>query len=258
MPLADPTTLPLAAEDVSVEFGGLPVLRNVSIAVAAGEAVALLGGNGSGKSTLVRSLLGLVPARRGWIELFGQPLRSFTDWAAVGYVPQRSGVGLSGATVKEIVTSGRLAHRTPFVPPRSADRRAVSSALESVGLAGTANAEMAQLSGGQQQRVLIARALAGEPRLLLLDEPTAGVDLEHQDVLASVLADLIRSGTAVLVVLHELGALASVVHRAVVLQGGRVVHDGALEEVRGHQRHSGHEIEQPVGRRRLLDGTVER
>lgn len=237
----------LQASDLTVELGGLPVLRGISLAVHRGETVALLGGNGSGKSTLVRALLGLTPLRRGSVELFGQPLSRFRDWSSIGYVPQRSTINLTRAKVNEIVGSGRLGHRLPFVPPRARDRAAIIQALDVVGLADRANAEMQHLSGGQQQRVLIARALAAEPRLLVLDEPTAGVDLEHQQILAEVLTGLLRRGMAILVVLHEIGPLTPLVGRAVVLRDGRVVHDGELSrsstEFADHHRteHGGHE-----------------
>jgi zinc transport system ATP-binding protein len=230
----------LTAEDLSVELGGLPVLRGISLSVHSGETVALLGGNGSGKSTLVRALLGLAPLRRGSVRLFGTDLRRFRDWSRIGYVPQRSTINLTRAKVNEIVGSGRLGHRSPFLPPRRADRSAVQEALEVVGLADRAKAEMQNLSGGQQQRVLIARALAARPRLLVLDEPTAGVDLEHQQILADVLTGLLRRGLAILVVLHELGPLSPLVDRAIVLREGRVVHDGALPRAERHDHGAGH------------------
>ncbi|MBO0811165.1 MAG: ABC transporter ATP-binding protein [Microlunatus sp.] len=237
----------LRADDVSVELGGLPVLRGISLTVHGGETVALLGGNGSGKSTLVRSLLGLTPLRRGRVELFGTGIGDFRRWSRVGYVPQRSTINLTRAKVIEIVGSGRLGHRPPFLPPTREDRQAIREALEVVGLSDRAATEMQHLSGGQQQRVLIARALATRPELLVLDEPTAGVDLEHQRALADVLAELLRRGMAILVVLHEIGPLAPLVGRAIVLREGRVVHDGDLprsaSELHDHHRieHGGHE-----------------
>ena len=248
----------LQAADVSVELGGLPVLRGVDLTVRPGEAVALLGGNGSGKSTLVRALLGLTPVSRGTVQLFGTPLRRFRGWAKVGYVPQRSTTGFNGAKVREVVAAGRLAHRRPFVPQRAADRAAVARALRAVDLAERAGEDVGVLSGGQQQRVLIARALAGEPELLVLDEPTAGVDLAHQEVLTAVLADLVAAGTAVLVVLHEIGSLGDLVDRGVVLREGRVALDGPLDELR--HRHAvdlGHHEPEP-SEPHWLDGTVGR
>ncbi|GAA2109653.1 metal ABC transporter ATP-binding protein [Microlunatus panaciterrae] len=243
------------AEDLTVQLGGLPVLRGVSLTVHQGEAVALLGGNGSGKSTLVRSLLRLTPIERGRVELFGTEQSQFTQWSRIGYVPQRSPVGLSRAKVKEVVGSGRLGRRRPFLPASAADRAAVRAALETVRLADRADDELTHLSGGQQQRVLIARALVGEPELLVLDEPTAGVDLEHQQILADVLATLLDRGLAVLVVLHEVGPLSPLIHRAVVLREGRVIHDGTLPEALHSHVDDLHEYEPPL-RAHWLDGAV--
>lgn len=226
----------LAGSDLTVERGGLPVLRGVNISVRAGEAVALMGGNGSGKSTLVRALLGLLPYRSGEVLVFGSPLGEFRDWSRIGYVPQRSPALLGGSKVKEVVAAGRLARRRLFRPLSAVDRDAVRDAVAVVGLSDQLNADIARLSGGQQQRVLVARALAGEPDLLVLDEPTSGVDLEHQRVLAEVLADLLTQGTSVLVVLHEVGPLGRLLDRAVVLSDGRVVHDGPLGDLGQHRQ----------------------
>jgi len=153
----------LAADDLTVELGGLPVLRGVSLSVGAGEGVALMGGNGSGKSTLVRALLGLLPHQRGAVQLFGLPLRSFRQWSRVGYVPQRSIALLGGSKVKEVVAAGRLAHRRPFRPLGRGDREAIHEAIGLVGLSDQLNTDIAALSGGQQQRVLVA----AEPTLVL-------------------------------------------------------------------------------------------
>ncbi len=248
------TTPAIAAEDLSVELGGLPVLRGVGLIVRPGEAVTLLGGNGSGKSTLVRALLGLTPHERGTVRLFGTELGRFSDWKRIGYVPQRSTAALSNALVREVVASGRLAHRAPFLPPRRGDREATATALETVGMADRAGDELRRLSGGQQQRVLIARALATQPDLLVLDEPNAGVDLEHQQVLADVLTDLVGSGIAVLVVLHEVGPLGGLIDRAIVLREGRVVHDGPLGSLGQDHHHHGHHAGQPDDL--LLGGTL--
>jgi zinc transport system ATP-binding protein len=232
----------LEADDLTVELGGLPVLRGVSLSVRAGEAVALLGGNGSGKSTLVRALLGLLPHQRGAVRLFGSPLRGFRQWSHVGYVPQRSVALLGGSKVKEVVAAGRLADRRLFRPLSRGDREAIHDAIGLVGLSEQLNTDISVLSGGQQQRVLVARALAGNPDLLVLDEPTSGVDIEHQRVLGDVLAKRLSAGTAVLVVLHDVGPLSDLIDRAVVLSDGRVVHDGPLGDLgQHHRRLGGHE-----------------
>lgn len=207
-----------------LEFSGRPVLRDLELTVEAGEVVALLGENGSGKSSLVRAVLGLNRLTRGSVRLFGEPLESFADWARVGYVPQRS-TASSGvpATVAEVVASGRLARRRPFLPRSRADRLAVADALDAVGLADRAGDPISTLSGGQQQRALIARSLAGEPELFLLDEPTAGVDAINQRALADALRQLVDRGTTLVVVLHELGELAGLIDRTVTICDGRAV-----------------------------------
>jgi zinc transport system ATP-binding protein len=245
----------LAAEDLSVELGGLPVLRGITMSVRAGEAVALLGGNGSGKSTLVRALLGLVPVQRGTVKLFGTSRPAFRDWSRIGYMPQRSAAALSGAKVKEVVAAGRLSRRPPFVPPRPDDRAAVAHALATVGLTERAGDRLSELSGGQQQRVLLARALAGQPELLVLDEPTAGVDLASQAALTDTLTELVRGGAALVVVLHEVGWLAGLLDRGVVLREGRMVYDGPLGELGRSVEHRHHpEVPEPG----WLDGAIER
>jgi zinc transport system ATP-binding protein len=245
----------LAATDLSVELGGLPVLRGVTVTVRAGEAVALLGGNGSGKSTLVRAMLGLVPIQRGSVQLFGTALPAFRRWSRIGYMPQRSAAGLSGAKVKEVVAAGRLARRPPFVPPRPEDRAAVARALATVGLTNRAGDRLSELSAGQHQRVLLARALAGQPELVVLDEPTAGVDLASQAALSATLVELVRGGAALVVVLHEVGLLAGLLDRAVALREGRIVYDGPLGDLGRPAVHEHHpEVPEPG----WLDGAIGR
>jgi zinc transport system ATP-binding protein len=223
---ADLTPTVIAAEDLTVELGGLPVVRGISMTVRPGEAVALLGGNGSGKSTLVRALLGLLPISRGDVRLFNQPLAEFRQWSRIGYVPQRTSATHGDATVEEVVATGRLALRRPFVPSRRSDRSAVIEALRLVDLLDHRRSDIRRLSGGQQQRALIARGLAGAAELLILDEPTAGVDLEHQRMLAAVIGQRLERGLTVVAVLHEVGALGPLLDRAVVLRDGRIVGDG--------------------------------
>ncbi|MCX4749082.1 metal ABC transporter ATP-binding protein [Kitasatospora sp. NBC_01287] len=217
-------------------LGGRPVLRGLDLSVAAGEVVALLGPNGSGKSTTVRAVVGTVPLRSGERELFGVPGARFRAWHRLGYVPQ-CGTAAGGvpATVREVVATGRLA-RHGLRPPRRRDKAAVAAALEAVGLLPLAGDPVAELSGGQRRRVLIARALAGAPELLVMDEPTAGVDLASQQVLAETLRREAARGTAVLLVLHELGPLAPLIDRAVPLREGRVA---GQETPADHENRSG-------------------
>ncbi len=221
------TVPPIQLTDGAVAIAGRPVLRGIELTVETGEFVALLGANGSGKSTLVRALTGLRPLARGELRLFGTPLADFDQWQRIGFVPQRSGAA-SGvpASVREVVSSGRLARRRLLRPLGAADRRAVADAIALVGLSDRAGDGVGTLSGGQQQRVLIARALAGDPELFFLDEPTAGVDLHHQQVLADALGTLKQRGSTVVLVAHELGPLAPLVDRAVVMKDGRISYDG--------------------------------
>jgi zinc transport system ATP-binding protein len=232
--------------NAAVAYAGREVLHGVSLDVGAGEVVAILGANGSGKSTLVRAVLGLVPVTAGRIDLFGVPRSRFRDWARIGYVPQRMGAG-SGvpATVGEVVASGRLARRGLFRPRRAADRAAVLAALSDVGLAGRIGHPVATLSGGQQQRTLIARALAAEPDLLILDEPTAGVDAASQEAFAATLSRFRGRGGTILLVAHELGSLEPLIDRAVVVHDGRIAHDGGVPMPAGHHAEPGHDHVHP-------------
>lgn len=223
-----PVTPVLRAEAVNTWLDDTHVLHDVSLTIDPGEVVALLGGNGSGKTTLLRTLLGLVPHASGEISLFGTPLSGFREWPRVGYVPQRTRLQVPSATVKEIVMLGRLSRRSLFRPSTQRDEKAVSQALERVGMSGSEAHPMAHLSGGQQQRVLIARALVGHADLLILDEPLAALDVRTQVSLARLLGQLHDQGVTILTVLHELGAMESMLTRGVVLQNGRIIHDGPL------------------------------
>lgn len=236
----------VSVRHAAVSYGGRAVLHDVTLDVPAGRVVAILGANGSGKSTLIRTILGLVPLAAGTIELFGTPQRRFRQWARIGYVPQRMGAG-SGvpATVGEVVASGRLARRGIFRPPGAADRAAVRAALEDVGLLDRIGDPVSTLSGGQQQRTLIARALAGRPDLLVLDEPTAGVDAASQDAFAAALRHFGGAGGTILLVAHELGPIEPLVDRAVVVHDGRIAYEGAVPEPAGHHAQPGHDHVHP-------------
>jgi zinc transport system ATP-binding protein len=215
--------------DAVVALGERTVLHGVDLTVSPGEVVTLLGANGSGKSTLVRAAIGLIPMVSGEVKLFGTPLPKFRQWSRIGYVPQRT-TAASGvpATVREVVSSGRLSRRRLFWPASRDDRAAIDRAIELGGLTDRADESVATLSGGQQQRVLIARAAATEPDLLVLDEPNAGVDRQSQEAFARALRTFVASGRAIVLVLHEMGPLAPLVNRGVVLDAGRVVHDGPV------------------------------
>lgn len=247
------TSSVLSTDDLTVVLGAVPVVRRVSLAVRPGEFVALLGANGSGKSTLVKATLGLLPLRRGEVRLFDTPLGHFRDWKRVGYVPQRSSVSTQQASVREVVASGRLARRRPFALPGRGERAQVDAALTRVDLLDRAGRATTTLSGGQQQRALVARALVGDPELLVMDEPFAGVDHANQRAIADAVGTAVAGGAAALVVLHELGPFEQLIDRVVVMSDGLVVHDGPPDE--GH-RTAGHEHTHPETRR-WFHGTFE-
>jgi len=227
----------LAVRDASVTLEGRPVLRHVDLEVTEGETVALLGANGSGKSTLVRAAIGLVPLNDGRVELFGTPLPKFREWRRLGYVPQQSRAAAGvPATVQEVVMSGRLSRRPLAGLASQSDHDAVTGAVARVGLVDRMRSPLAELSGGQQQRVLIARALAGDADLLVMDEPTSGVDHDNQESLAELIGGLVNEGASVLLVAHELGPMRSLVDRVVVLGEGRVVSTGGVNAA-VHEEH---------------------
>ncbi|MFD9287748.1 metal ABC transporter ATP-binding protein [Streptomyces sp. NPDC060030] len=235
----------ISMRGATATLGARAVLRGVDLTVHRGEVVALLGANGSGKSTAVRSVIGQVPLTGGTVELFGTPLRRFRGWSRVGYVPQRTtAAGGVPATIREVVSSGRLS-RTKLGLPGRTDRAAVDRAIELVGLSDRAKDSVNALSGGQHQRVLIARALASEPEVLIMDEPMAGVDLASQEILATTLREQVAGGATVLLVLHELGALEPLIDRAIVLRDGCVMHDGPPPEAVGQHALPGHDHVHP-------------
>jgi zinc transport system ATP-binding protein len=220
------------AAGVSFAYGRQAVLEDVDLTVRAGEFVALVGPNGSGKSTLLRVLLGSLQPSGGEVRLFGRPPSLVPDRWRVGYVPQRPILDSEvPATVAEIVTAGRLSRRGWWRVLRRGDRDAVTHALESVGLGGLADKPLNELSGGQQQRAFIARAFAGDPDLLVLDEPIAGVDAESQRRFRGSLTHLIAEhGAGVLLVSHELSAVAPDLDRVIVLKR-KVLFDGPPAEL---------------------------
>jgi zinc transport system ATP-binding protein len=229
--------VPVAVELRGVLFayeGGPPVLADVDVAVTEGEFVAVAGPNGGGKTTLVRVVLGLERPAAGDALLFGEPAHRFSRRATLGYLPQRAVLGTDApVTVREVVAAGRLAAGGLLGPLRRRERAIVASAIADVGLEALADAPLATLSGGQQQRAFIAKALAGEPSLLVLDEPTTGVDVDAQEALAALLARLHRDRrVTVLYVSHEFGAVEHVVDRLLLVRGG-IVFDGPPRDLPG-------------------------
>ena len=213
---------------------GTRVLENVSLRIEAGEFVAIAGPNGGGKTTLVRVALGLERPLAGLASLFGEQAHACSQRRTLGYLAQRSKLGTDApATVREVVSAGRLAAGRLLGPLGRRERALVDAAIERVGLGERASSPLHALSGGQQQRAFIAKALAAEPSLLVLDEPTAGVDAEAQEALAELLAGLHDElGTTILYVSHEFGAVERHVERLLLVRG-TIVFDGPPTDLPG-------------------------
>jgi ABC-type Mn2+/Zn2+ transport system ATPase subunit len=195
---------------VTLGYGGAPVLRDVSFALAPGAFAGIVGPSGAGKTTLLRALLGGVPAVRGRVEVAGRTVPAGRPAAGIGYVPQVQSVNWHfPITVAELVLLGRAMRSGPWPWPRRQDRDAAARVLDRLGIAHLGGRQIRELSGGQQQRAFLARALLAEPRLLLLDEPTSGVDIKTRDEILHLLAEINAGGVTVLLSTHELNAVAA-------------------------------------------------
>lgn len=210
------------------------VLNGLDFTVEAGEVLGVFGPNSAGKTTLLRLLCGTLVPAAGEIQLFGRPL---PEWPrrelarTVALVPQEAAVAFP-YTVLEVVLMGRYPHGGGFGLPGSADLAAAEAALVPTDLTHLARAPVTDLSGGERQRVMLARALAQAPRLLLLDEPTAHLDLAHQaEVLACIAALNREAGLTVILVSHDLNVAPGLCHRALLLRAGEVLRLGAVKEV---------------------------
>lgn len=218
----------VVASGIRFAYGrGPAALDDVDLVVERGEFVGIAGPNGGGKTTLIRVLVGLERPAAGRVELFGKAPDRAHRGSRVGYLPQRVVLGLDAPiTVRELVTAGRTPLRGLLRPLSSDDRSAVDEAIERVGLTVSAHRPLQTLSGGQRQRAFIAKALAGEPELLILDEPTTGVDAQAQEALAALLDRLRRQlGVTILYVSHEFGAIEPHVERLVVVRR-TIIFDG--------------------------------
>jgi zinc/manganese transport system ATP-binding protein/zinc transport system ATP-binding protein len=217
--------------EVSCGYGGEPVIRDVSLQIPAGQFVGLIGPSGAGKTTLVRAMLGAVPHVSGTVAVGGRMVLPERPPETVGYVPQVEIVDWTfPATVQDVVMMGRVARMGVLPWPSRHDRRAAAAVLARLGIGGLERRHIRDLSGGQQQRVFLARALIGEPRILILDEPTASVDVKTRDDILHLLVELNRAGVTIVMTTHELNAVAAhlpwvvCVNRTVTAQGppGRV------------------------------------
>lgn len=220
-------------ERVTVQYRELVVLEDVTLRVMAGDFLAIIGPNGSGKTTLLRTALGLTLPQSGTVRLFGKTPSELTgrDWGRVGYVPQASQIDPRfPIRVLDVVMMGRFGQVGLFRRPRARDREAARLALDRVGMAELSGRQIGRLSGGQRQRVLVARALATEPELMILDEPTTGVDVGTTEGLFELLEGFHREGMTVVVVSHDVGVVAQRVDQ-VACMNRRLVAHGRPEDV---------------------------
>lgn len=217
----------LEVKDVSFSYNGVPILNHISFSVRAGEYLGIFGPNGGGKTTLLKIILGLLKPTSGEVIIFGKNLEAFKEHFLIGYVPQHMGRTDYNfpATVEEVVKSGRTAKIGLFKRFNKEDRHAVQQAMEIADVVNYKNQLISKLSGGERQRVFIARALAGNPKILILDEPTVGVDTPSQEKFYTFLQDLNHKwGLTIIIVSHDIDIVADEVKCILCLNRGLVCH----------------------------------
>jgi zinc/manganese transport system ATP-binding protein len=216
--------------DVTCGYNGTPILHRINLSIAAGQLTGIVGPSGAGKSTLLRAVLGQLRLHHGAVSVIGEPVRGRPP-AGVGYVPQLETIDWNfPVTVEEVVLMGRAATSGIWPWPSRADRRAMSELLDRLGILPYAHRQIRDLSGGQQQRVFLARALMRSPRLLLLDEPTTGVDIKTRHDVLHLLRELHESGVTIMLTTHDLNAVATHLPHVVCLNH-TVVAQGKPSEV---------------------------
>ncbi|WP_010678141.1 metal ABC transporter ATP-binding protein [Bacillus timonensis] len=222
----------LTIKDLSYRYDNQTVLENIHLVVPSGSFLAIVGPNGSGKTTLLKSILGLVKLQKGSIELFGTPISKFKDWTRIGFVSQKANSFNSGfpATVFEVVSSGLTAKLGLFRFFKHEHKKKVIEALQSVGMEKFLYRNIGELSGGQQQRVFIARSLVSEPDLLILDEPTVGVDAQTVQTFYNMLEDINKKkGITLILVTHDVGTISDKVSHVACLNKHLHFHGSAKE-----------------------------
>lgn len=204
---------------LSFQYGTRSVLENINLQVKKGSFLGLVGPNGSGKSTLLKCILGLLQPNKGEITLFGQPINKFNHWEKIGFVSQKANSFNSGfpASVFEVVSMGLFGKVGLFRFLTKQHKEKVREVIELVGMTEYTKQNIGELSGGQQQRVFIARALVSDPELLILDEPTVGVDIRSANNFYSMLSDLNKKGITLLLVTHDVTAMTEHVNAVACL-----------------------------------------
>ncbi|MCB1333655.1 MAG: manganese/iron ABC transporter ATP-binding protein [Roseivivax sp.] len=221
----------IVAEGVTVTYrNGHTALRDASFAIPTGTITALVGVNGAGKSTLFKALMGFVAVARGTITILGQPVKAVMKAQALAYVPQAEEVDWSfPVLVEDVVMMGRYGHMGFLRRPAEADRRAVDAALARVNMTEYRHRQIGELSGGQKKRVFLARALAQDAKVILLDEPFTGVDVKTEEQIIALLRDLRAEGRVMLVATHNLGSVPEFCDRVVLVRGTVLAHGPTAE-----------------------------
>lgn len=213
-------TIGIKAQDVTVTYrNGTTALRNASFEIPTGTITALVGVNGAGKSTLFKALMGFVPAAKGHISILGYPVKAALKQNIVAYVPQAEEVDWSfPVLVEDVVMMGRYGHMGFLRTPRAADHAAVSNSLDRVNMTEFRDRQIGELSGGQRKRVFLARALAQDGQVILLDEPFTGVDVQTEDAIITLLREMRDEGRVMLVSTHNLGSVPEFCDRTVLVK----------------------------------------
>jgi zinc/manganese transport system ATP-binding protein/zinc transport system ATP-binding protein len=207
-----------------------PVVRDVSLIIEPGDFVGMVGPSGSGKTTLLRAMLGMAPSVSGGVTVNGVRVTPGSSPPGAGYVPQTETIDWTfPVTVEQVVLMGRIGRMGILPWPSRADRAEVSRLLERLGIAGLERRQIRELSGGQQQRTFLARALISEPKLLILDEPTASVDIKTRDDILHLLASLNRDGVTIVMTTHELNTVAAHLPRVICVNGGIVAQGSPID-----------------------------
>jgi len=226
----------IEVNDVSFSYGNVPALKNITLVIHQGDYVGVIGPNGSGKTTLLKIMLGLLKPSSGQVRLFGKPLSRFREWSKIGYVPQKAinFDPLFPSTVREVVAMGRYGKRGLVRWLNKDDQEIIDRSLRQVEMFEYKDRLIGDLSSGQQQRVFIARALAGEPEVIFLDEPTVGVDVKTQEQFYTLLEQLNKElGLTLILISHDIDVIASEVTELACINQTLVYHGEPKEFVKG-------------------------
>lgn len=221
----------IQGKNIKYKYNEVNVIKDVNFDIYEGDYIGLIGPNGGGKSTLMKIILGIIEPDKGEITIYGEPLNEFRDFHLIGYVPQRlGGIDFSfPASVHEIIQTGRIARRGMLKSFNAEDEAMVNEAMETVGVTHLRDRRIGGLSGGEQHKVYIARALAAKPKILILDEPLAGVDITSQEKFYALLEKLNNGGITIILISHDVSVVAHQAKQVMCLNKTLVCH-GAVEK----------------------------